>query len=234
VPQGRLCQRAPDVDQTHSRCVISQNHPGHTDLIRLRDRLRVWLRSFRVNLSVGIEDRAPLAWLISRLYHVRSPSTLIVCSSERSKEEVLAVLRQVGILSTNHICPAEPPSRSASSIHLAVSDRGMGAGRPSCGHMVHFGGPASLNAYVEDIRYSQHLGRDGNSVVLTGSWDEAIGNDVREYCANVRCRHAQLVGMVNGDPILPYPREFCCYPCDVCLSEPRACFGDDTMDVVAV
>jgi hypothetical protein len=234
MPHRRLCQRAPDVDQTPPRCVIPQNHPGHTDLIRLRDRLRVWLRSYRVNLSVGIEDRAPLAWLISRLYYVRGSSTLIVCNSKRRTEEVLAVLRQVGILPAKHTCPAELPSRSASSIHLAVSDRSMGVGRRSCGHMVHFGGPASLDAYVEDIRCFQHLGRDGSSVVLTGSWDEAIGNDVREYCANPRCRHAQLVGMVNGDPILPHLREFCCYHCDACLSEPRACFGDDTMDVVSV
>ncbi|MBU1985543.1 RecQ family zinc-binding domain-containing protein [bacterium] len=47
------------------------------------------------------------------------------------------------------------------------------------------------------------------------------------YCTTQRCRYAQIVRYVSQACPLPLPKQFSCGQCDVCLSQPRACYGDD-------
>lgn len=211
----------------------------------------------RRNLKLAVEPRGalPLAQLVSWLYARRGKAGVIYCLDHREVAAISDTLHRLGfsVILPNHRAFGTTQRRAVFEPH---PDNAYVALVPSGGNrwlknanlrfVLHTHTPRSLEDYLTEIEVANGTDPPPECVILCGSDDLAARKDrqshqtdhsarkrrgidsINAYCATAGCRHLEIIKYLKPAFRPPSRLQFSCYKCDNCLSEPRACYGDDT------
>ncbi|KAK9836017.1 hypothetical protein WJX81_006493 [Elliptochloris bilobata] len=228
--------------------------------LRLRPSARRWVESFeRANLELAVQQRAAgdIASHLGELIAARRAGgppepTIIYTITRGDAEKVAQVLEESGF--AGHVGHYHSTAADKAGVHerflrdeldvvVATVAFGMGIDKPNIRRIIHYGAPATLEAYYQQIG---RAGRDGlpakclmlwsgqdwskldfikgqERQSLAGSQQSSAGKEqMQGFCYTTGCRHAALIAHFEpgGAPPAGQP---CKGGCDNCA---RRAAGD--------
>jgi len=193
---------------------------------RLRDlavRVQHQIASVNVCLTAQRAEEPSVGQLISLVFENRHDVCHVFCS-DRPARDALAVA--FGLAGFRRII-YDGDAAAGGSPCVTVIAEGC-EWRDRHGSLaIHVGQPPSVPRFLSDLCRRMTIGDSARSIVLTtGAWIAPPWAVRGTPCGT--CRHVQILMDTEHVEIVPTPAEINCHRCDVCLNEPRACYGDDT------
>jgi superfamily II DNA helicase RecQ len=101
-------------------------------------------------------------------------------------------------------------------ILIATSAFGLGIDCPDIRHIIHWGPPTDIDAYVQETGRGGRDGEMSYAHLLYGHISQHTGEDMRQYAAVTTCRRVHLFRQfIEGDAV--EPRKPPCLCCDICI-----------------
>ena len=200
-----------------------------SELHLLHGQLDPHLRRLPVILEVVRRSRAPASQIIAYIHARLGWLVLLYCPSAREASATGRLLKRVGIRAGAAKRDTTDFDATVLDVLVGVAGSPIRSARGDIRLVAHVAPPESLEAYAADVAPIAQMDQRSawpHCVIFHGFDRAAAPYDVNAYCIRSACRHLVLSGLRLPDGTLPQPREFNCRHCDICLSEPRACYGD--------
>jgi len=203
------------------------------ELRQLRDHVLKCVQCSSVSLHVEPQTIAPVAQIIEYLHRRLGQRGLIYYPRENQGQWAAARLRDVGIKAGAGSAASAAFSTGEVDVRVCTTGKRPHIWGRDIRFVLHATPPRSLNDYWADLSV---LSRDSvacESVMFYSPHDLRGYADIMRYCRRWICRYAQIVRLKKPQLAIPAPHEFCCYRCDVCISQPRG-YTEDNDDTVTV